>query len=186
MTQTTARMALAEFLALPEKKPALEYEEGRATQKVSPKGQHSRLQGALVALFEGANQRRQPVLAFPELRTTFGGRSYVPDVSVYRRERVPRTPDGEVANDFLVPPDIAVEIVSPGQSVNALVRRCLGYTGQGVQAALLVDPADRSVILFRPGAAPAALRGADQIDLSDILPDFRLTVPDLFATLRLD
>ena len=50
----------------------------------------------------------------------------------------------------------------------------------------LVDPDDESVILFRPGAAAVALRGADQVDLDDILPGFTLTVSDLFASLKLD
>ena len=61
--------------------------------------------------------------AFTELRATFGGHSYVPDVSVYLWERVPLDARGRVANDFVEPPD--VEIVSPEQSVNALVRRCV-------------------------------------------------------------
>jgi hypothetical protein len=36
-------LSLAEFLALPEIKPALEYAEGRVTQKVASEGQHSLL-----------------------------------------------------------------------------------------------------------------------------------------------
>ena len=43
MTLTDTRMTLTEFLALPEEKPALEYENGEVTQKVSPKGRHSAL-----------------------------------------------------------------------------------------------------------------------------------------------
>jgi len=35
---------------LPEREPPLEYEEGRITQKVSPKGKHSFVQGGLVDL----------------------------------------------------------------------------------------------------------------------------------------
>jgi len=44
-------MTLEEFLALPEEKPALEFEpDGTIVQKMSPKGKHSTLQGALVEL----------------------------------------------------------------------------------------------------------------------------------------
>ena len=64
-------------------------------------------------------------MAFPELRVIFGGAAYVPDVSVFRLEHIPRTPEGDVANVFEVAPDIAIEIVSPEQSTNALVRRCV-------------------------------------------------------------
>jgi Uma2 family endonuclease len=179
-------LTLEEFLKLPERKPALEYDDEGVTQKVSPKGQHSSLQLELAELLNRPARRRKVARAFPELRFTFGGRSYVPDVSVYRWERIPRTPLGEVGNDFFVPPDIAVEIVSPGQRVNTLVRRCLRYLSLGVLVALLVDPDDRSVILFRPGISAVALRGPDAVDLSDILPGFRLTVEGLFRSLQMD
>ena len=55
-----------------------------------------------------------------------------------------------------------------------------------VRIALLVDPDDRSVILFRQGMNPIALRGSNRIDLDDILPGFDLTVDNLFASLRIE
>jgi Uma2 family endonuclease len=135
-------ITLEQFLALPEEEPALEYEDGRASQKASPKGHHSRLQVSLVVTVNSEYEPARVASAFSELRATFGGRSYVPDVSIYRWERIPRMPDGRIAQNFDLPPDIVVEIVSPGQSVTALVRRCIWYTQNGVVVALLVDPAD--------------------------------------------
>jgi len=175
---------LEAFLRIPESKPALEFEDGRIIQKVSPKGRHSRLQ---VKLCEHINRFGEPdrvALAFSELRTTFAGHSYVPDVVVYRWERVPTTSDGDLADDFRVPPDVAVEIVSPEQSVNAQVRRCLWYVANGVDTAFLVDPVDRSVLSFRIEQSPKLLRGTDQIVLGAVLPDFRLTVTELFESLQ--
>jgi Uma2 family endonuclease len=179
-------LTLEQFLRLPEEKPALEYEDGMVTQKVAPKGRHSGLQGDLVEWINGFARSRRLARAFPELRVTFGGVSRVPDVSVYRWERVPRDGAGKVADDFTVPPDIAIEIVSPQQSVNQLIRRCLWYVDHGVPLALLVDPEDESVIRFRPNEEPRALRGADQIDLADVVPDLRLAVQELFAALSMD
>ncbi|MDP9371608.1 MAG: Uma2 family endonuclease [Chloroflexota bacterium] len=179
-------LTLDDFLQRPEAEPALEFEEGRIIQKVSPKGQHSSLQSELVELFNRFARPRKIARAFPELRTSFAGRSYVPDVAVYRWERIPRTPDGKVANDFSAPPDIAVEIVSPGQSTNALVRRCLWYVAHGVRVALLVDPDDESIVLFRPGASPSALRGTDELDLGGLLPGLRVVIAELFAALRIE
>ena len=176
-------LSLDEFLRLPEKGPALEFENGRVTQKVSPKGRHSALQTGIAQLFDRIGRRRGAARAFTELRFSFGGHSYVPDVSVYRRQRIPRTPDGKVADDFRAPPDIAVEIVSPGQSVNAVLRRCLWYVAHEVRAAITVDPNDESVILFRPGATPVVLRGPDQLDLGDIIPDLIVPVDRFFAML---
>jgi Uma2 family endonuclease len=97
-------------------------------------------------------------------------------VSVYLWERIPVDAAGKVADEFRAPPDIAVEIVSPGQSVNALVRRCLWFVENGVRAAVLLDPSDESALLTRPGGTVTGLHGADRIDLQDILPGIELTV----------
>src|SRR6266542_348119 len=181
-------ITLEEFLALPEATPALEYEEGRVTQKVPPMGRHSVLQGALRDLFNAVGVPGRVAFAFPELRTTYqgAGRSFVPDVAVYRWERIPRSPTGEVADRFTEPPDVAVEIVSPEQSVTSLVRKCVWYVEHGVQVAVLVDPDDRSVLVFRPGSAPAALRGVERVDLRDTISDFTVSVDEIFSALQLD
>jgi Uma2 family endonuclease len=184
MAITQQRLTLEEFLELPEEEPALEFADGAVTQKMSPKGQHSLVQARLGERINRFAEARKLAFAFPELRTTYAGASRVPDVAVYRWDRIPRTPDGKVVNDFLVPPDIAIEIVSPGQSVNALVRRCLWYVQNGVGVALLVDPTDESVLVFRPGIPPNAAHQAERIDLDDVLPGFQLTVQELFGSLE--
>lgn len=178
-------LTLEEFLKLPEEKPALEYEDGEITQKVSPKGKHSAVQYGAAEVFNRFGRPRKLALAFPELRATFGGRSYVPDVAVYRWERIPLDPQGRVADEFSEPPDIAIEIVSPEQGVNRLVRKCLWYVTNGVRTALLVDPADESVLLFRDGAPPQVLGDDDALELGDVVPGFRLTAGEIFAALRI-
>lgn len=90
---------------------------------------------------------------------------------------------GRVATNFTDPPDIAIQIMSPGQSVISQVRRCTWSVTHGVPLALLVNPRDESVRLFRPGVGPVVLRGTDAVEVGDILPDFHLTVADLFSAL---
>jgi Uma2 family endonuclease len=123
-------------------------------------------------------------MAFTELRTTFAGRSVVPDVSVFRWDRIPRNAAGELADECRLAPDVAIEILSPGQSTTRLMRRCLWYVEHDVRIALLVDPEDRSVFVFGPGGATRALRGTDPIDFGDVIPGFQLRVQELFAALR--
>jgi Uma2 family endonuclease len=181
----TEPITLEAFLQLPEEKPALEYSDGVITQKMSPKGEHSRLQTFLVERLNRAGESGRIALAFSELRSSFAGKSRVPDIAVYRWERIPITEGGRIASDFTSPPDIAIEIVSPGQSAGFLVRRCLWYVDNGVSLALLVDPFDESVFAFRPGSEALALRHADPIDLSQVLPSFQLTAGELFDSLTL-
>ena len=183
----TQRLTLAEFLALPDEEPALELEpDGVVVRKVSPKGRHSRLQLVLCERINQFAEPRRMAMAFPELRVVFGGAAYVPDASVFGWDRIPRTDDGEIADIFEEPPDAAIEIVSPQQSINAVLRRCVWYVEHGVGLALVVDPVDRSVVRFDRGQAPHALRGEDRIDFEPALHGFAMTVDELFAALRID
>ena len=177
-------MTLKEFLELPEQEPALEYLDGVVSQKVSPKTPHSGLQGELLERFNRFGRPRKLARAFTELRITFAGASPVPDVAVYRWDRIPTDADGSLAQDAIEPPDIVVEIASPDQSIRSLVDKCLWYVRHGVRIAILVEPKSRSVELFRPGARTGPLRGTERIDVDDVLPGFELTVEELFQCLR--
>lgn len=185
MIITSRSPNLDDFLRLPEEKPPLEYIDGAITQKLSPKVRHSVLQAALIKQLDASGIPNRVARALPELRATFAGASVVPDVVVLRWTRVPVDAEGHITDDLLQPPDIAIEIVSPEQSVTALVRRCLWYVSHGVQIALLVDPTDGSVLAFRPGQPTIDWHGSDLIDLREVLPDFTLTVDQLFAALEL-
>jgi Uma2 family endonuclease len=114
MVQTpTQPLTLEEFLQLPETKPASEFINGRMTQKPMPQGEHSTLQGELVSRVNAVTKPAQVACAFPELRCVFGGAAIIPDITVFRWQRIPRTPSGRVANRFEIHPDWAIEILSP-------------------------------------------------------------------------
>jgi Uma2 family endonuclease len=187
MAITQRRMTFQEFLDLPEadEKPYLEFYDGVVTEKVSPKGKHSVLHDELIWHLNRAARPNRSARIFPELRTTFARASRVPDIAVYRWGRIPREPSGEVAPDFFDPPDIAIEILSPGQAVAELIDKCRWYVEHGVEIALLVVDRDRTVRRFHRGADMEVLRGEDPIDLGSVLPSFRLTVRDLFDSLSL-
>ena len=82
-------------------------------------------------------------------------------------------------------PDAAIEIVSPQQSPNAVLRRCVWYVENGVAFALLVDPVDRSIVRFEQDHAARVLRAGDGIEFGAVLHGFRLTVDEVFGALRL-
>jgi Uma2 family endonuclease len=91
--------------------PAWEYIDGQIRQKPMPQGQHSKLQ---YKLCETINQITEPATiayALPELCCTFGGRSIVPDISVFLWDRIPLTPEEEIANQFDSFPDWTIEIL---------------------------------------------------------------------------
>jgi Uma2 family endonuclease len=179
------RMTLEEFLQLPEEKPALEYIDGEVVQKVSPKADHGWFQLQIGSWINQFAVPRKLAAAFTETRTTYEKRSTVPDVSVYRWDRIPRDAEGVVQPDLLIPPDIAIEIASPGQSRRSLLARCQWFVESGVEIALLVDYRDRSITGCRAGEPLRVYRGEERVDLDSVLPGFELTPRALFDSLRL-
>lgn len=170
MATARQQLTLEQFRRLPAEEPALEYWRGAVTQKVSPKGPHGALQLGLGRRVDNFAVPRRLARAFTETRVTFAGESTVPDLVVYRWVRIPRDDRGEVAEDFTTAPDVAVEILSPGQSRRDLVERCRWYAAHGVPLVILADSQRRAVRLFRPDADSGDLRGADLLDLGAVVP----------------
>jgi Uma2 family endonuclease len=184
MAVTPQRMTLAEFLKLPEVKPARELRHGVVSQKVPPSGEHGSIQswfGAQVYIFGELNRIAQ---AFTETRVILGEDTYVPDVIVYLWERVPEDENGRLPRYFTTPPDLALEVLSHGQTVGSLLDRCRELVGHGVRVALLADPEHMAVHIIRPGVELGPLREGDPIDLTDIIPNFQLSVADVLARVR--
>jgi len=144
------QLGLEEFLKLPETKPASEFVNGEITQKPMPQGEHSRWQGKLCTAINQIAETAKIAYAFPELRCTFAGRSIVPDISVFRWERIPRQPDGRIANRFEIHPDWAIEILSPEQNFTKVLAKLLLCSRNGTELGWLINPAEESVVVVFP------------------------------------
>lgn len=177
-------LTLVEFLQLPETKPASEYIDGQIIQKPMPQGKHSVIQGELVAAINAVVKRRRIARAFPELRCTFGGRSTVPDVAVFRWEQIPRDENGEVANTFSAAPDWTIEILSPDQSQTRVTKNILHCLQYGTEVGWLIDHSEQTVFIYRSKQEPEALDEPEQVvPVPSFASDLKLTIQDLFAWL---
>ena len=164
-TTLPAKLTLAAFLEQPETKPACDFIDGTIAQKPMPQGEHSLLQGKLCATINQVTEPQKLAYAFPELRCTFGGASIVPDVTVFRWERIPRQASGRIASRFEIHPDWAIEILSPEQSQTRVTRKILHCLEHGTELGWLLDPAESSLLAFPPNQRPILLSEPD-----DILP----------------
>jgi Uma2 family endonuclease len=148
MRALTQPLSLREFLTLPETQPTSEYIDGKVVQKPMPQGEHSRLQYKLCAAINSVAEPPKIAFAFPELRCTFGGRSIVPDIAVFRWSRIPRTETGKVANRFEISPDWVIEILSPGQSLTLLLDKLLHCSQQGMSLGWLINVEEETVFVM--------------------------------------
>src|SRR5919202_5832152 len=133
-------LTLEQFLALPDAEPALEMGPcGEVTQKESPTSEHAIVQFECAKRIDHHCEPRHLGRVFTEQRVILGGLPKVPDVSFYRRERLPLTPEGRFVAHPTTPPDLVIEIYSPEQEDRRdLVLKAAWYVEQGVSIALLV------------------------------------------------
>jgi Uma2 family endonuclease len=166
---------LEEFLRLPETKPALEYEAGKVTQKVSPTTEHSVLQKHLVKMLDALEVGQ----AFPELRTVLPTASKVPDVAFYVTAELPLSPTRRWLRYPEWAPTIAIEIASPDQDLDELRDKSRFYIREGSRLAILAVPETEMLELFSAGDITRDCRGDDAIDeLVDVLgPGARTITP---------
>jgi Uma2 family endonuclease len=185
LIQSPTQLTLTEFLELPETKPASEYIDGQIYQKPMPQGEHSILQTRLSKAINQAGESQKLVLALTELRCTFGGRSIVPDISVFEWSRIPRKANGRIENKFEIPPDWVIEILSPDQSPSRVIDKIIFCLKQGTKLGWFIEPEDESVMVFQPNQLPDVKYAADNLPVVDVLGDWQLSVADVFTYLQL-
>jgi len=101
------------------------------------------------------------------------------DVSFYKTERWPRERLGNHAPP--VPPDLAVEVVSPSNRPGEINKKVREYLAVGTPLVWVVYPERRTVTMHRPGQAnPIELGESDAIEDLAELPGFRCPVADFF------
>jgi Uma2 family endonuclease len=186
MVQTPVRpITLAEFLAMPETKPASEYIDGQIIQKPMPQGHHSIIQRQLLFAIDPVLSDAGIAQAFPELRCNFSGRSIVPDVAVFESHRIPENAQGDVANVFEIAPDWTIEILSPGQSTTKVLKNIKHCVAHGTQMGWLIDPEDRSVIVIGVGQIFDAIDEPNAIlPVPEFAKSIQLTIADIFGWLQ--
>jgi Uma2 family endonuclease len=186
MVQTpTKLLTLDEFLKLPESKPASEFINGQIIQKIMPQGKHSTVQSDLVPSVNAVLKPNHIARAYSELRCTFGGRSTVPDVSVFIWERIPRDEDGKVSNTFAIAPDWTIEILSPDQRQTKVVRNILHCLAHGTHMGWLIDPEEEMVFVYFSDRTIAFFEEkSDRLPVPPFAEAFSLTVGQLFSWLE--
>jgi len=171
-------------IVLPETKPETEWVRGRALRKVSPQRTHSLLQGALTVQLRQWAQARGEVGPEWRFRIAPPGeirRPLVPDVAYISNERLRPLSDAEIEMPP-VAPDVAVEVLSPGDRRVDVDDKIATYLRAGSLLVMVVDPFERIVEMH--DASCEARLGDDALIEHAALPGFTYPVRELFAVLQ--
>ncbi len=177
-------LTLHDFLQLAETQPAHEYINHRVSQKPMPQGEHSLLQVALCKAIDLAAEPQRIAKAFSELRCVFGGAVLVPDVSVFRWQRIPRKLNGRIANRFESYPDWAIEILSPDQAQTRPLEKLLHCAEHGTELGWLVDPSADTILTLSSESQLKLYRGSEPLPVLSSVA-LELSANDVFGWLSL-
>jgi Uma2 family endonuclease len=102
-----------------------------------------------------------------------------PDVAFVRRDRAAQVAEG--SSYFRGAPDLAVEVVSPGDSFAEVEEKVFGWLEAGCRMVIVVNPRKRTATVYRSRSDITVLTEADELDGGDVVPGWRLPVRELFV-----
>ena len=79
------------------------------------------------------------------------------------------------------PPDLAVEVLSPSDTLAGIREKVRDYLAAGSHLVWVVEPRNRQVRVCRTGSDERVLGAGDVLDGEDVVPGFRVPVADLFG-----
>jgi Uma2 family endonuclease len=105
-----------------------------------------------------------------------------PDVSFVRFGRLPNEQPA-VTYDNLAP-DLAVEVLSPNDTVLELDEKIEEYLGADVKLVWIINPELRTLTVHRLDRSSGTLRNGDEIDGEAVIPGFRCQLSRIFEMPR--
>jgi Uma2 family endonuclease len=102
-----------------------------------------------------------------------------PDAAFVSRERLEAL--GPVKGYWPGAPDLAVEVVSPGDTYSEVQGKVFEWLDAGTRLVLVLDQGKRTVTAYRSRTDIVVLGESDTLDGGDVVPGWTLALNDLFA-----
>ncbi len=173
----------AELMAMPEDGYCHEVVNGELVMSPKNNFQHEQICERLNFALESFNRVHRLGLVFgSSLGFWMANRNCsAPDVSFVRRERLVRLgfkPDTKTF--FPGAPDLAVEVLSPGNTRAEMDERLADFFASGARVVWIIHPDDEFAEVCRSRTDRRIIGPAGVLDGGDLLPGFHLAVSELF------
>lgn len=174
-------LSLNEFLDLPEADVNYELTGGQAIPKMSPKRLHAKLTGVLFLILHPWSEGRGEVGIEWAVTLKRRGEDWVPvpDLLYLSYERL--QVEGDWDGPCPVPPELVIEIISPGQSYTDIIQKAVDYLETGVSNVWVVNTQAREITVFNTNQLPRTHCGDDPITSRD-LPGLQISPNRVFQS----
>ncbi|OGO41829.1 MAG: hypothetical protein A2Z04_02440 [Chloroflexi bacterium RBG_16_57_9] len=178
---TKALMRAEDLFKLPDGGRHYELVRGELIEMSPPGGQHGRIAlrvGSRLLAHVESRQLGQVIVESGFRLESNPDTVRGPDVSFMAASRIPA---GGIPTGFISgAPDLAVEIVSPGDTVDEIQAKVDDYLSHGTQQVWVIHPATQSVTVYDADGTTQRLRKDDLLDGGEVVPGFSARVGELF------
>ena len=86
----------------------------------------------------------------------------------------------EIRGFLPVAPDLVIEVVSPSDTSSEVEEKANSWIGYGVKLALVVDPNNNSIRVYRERGVIQAYFAGDTVDAGDVVAGWQFAVDEVF------
>ena len=154
--------------------------DGQPEEKDMPGARHSGICARLtiqLGIYLTANQLGR---LYVEGSFQIGANERIPDVAFVSAERIPS--EGEPDTKWSMPPDLAVEIISPNDLYERVYTKVMEYLAAGVKQVWLVSPEHHTVTVYRSATNITAFPGDSALVSTDLFPGFCCPLHEIFTS----
>ena len=154
-----------------------EYANGELVPMAPPSREHGEISVNVIHyLYSHVYQNKLGRLYTAETTFQVGERTAKPDVAFVATAQL----TGDKTKGFSIPPDLAVEVVSPSDVQSRIAEKVLAYLNAGTRLVWVLEPVTKTVTIYRSERDIEMLTRDDTLTGEDVIPGFTCSVAHLF------
>jgi Uma2 family endonuclease len=168
-------VTLEEFMA--KDYQSYEFVRGELRPMSAPTMEHGRIGVNIIVLLH-AYVKANKLGKVYSIETTFkvGKSGRKPDVAFLSQEHIPENE----RQASPIPPDLAVEIVSPSDALYDIQEKVFEYLAAGTQLVWVIEPAGQTITVYRSRTDIKILTIKDTLTGEDVIKGFHCSVAEIF------
>ncbi len=139
---------------------------------MSPSYYHSAIAGTIITEINNTDKFR----AFAELTLIIDGNDYIPDVSVYKRQKIKYHANEDILKMEEMPL-LTIEVLSPSQNMNDLIAKAKLCLQNGIKSVWIIQPFAHTISVFTKEEVKLCHNGIIE-DISGVKVDLAVIFED--------
>lgn len=153
---------------------------GELRERTMPNPQHGRIQAKIASRLDTYAEQTELGVVYTETNFEFAKNlTRVPDIAFISFENFPKEGE-EKGSRWHIPPDLAVEVISPSDIYEEVFEKIGEYFAFGVKQVWIVSPESKTLTVYQSLKKITIFTKEDELICEEVLPNFRLQLSEIF------